>query len=115
MTNSPYLLWILTRLYTSVIVLNAEKYGPEVSWSTDMSPTTYFSLGYDPCGSVASQALPVGVAGGCTRGGAGLGTGRVLYRVLPSPSQIPVFSHILRLRPYPRPYDWRIKVIDEVS
>ena len=38
---------ILNRLYTSVIVLDPENNGPEVSWSTDLSPTTTLWLGAD--------------------------------------------------------------------
>ena len=38
-----------------------------------------------------------------------------LYRVPTRPVPVPVFSHILALRPYPRPYEGRIKVFHEVS
>ena len=42
-----FILPILNRLYTSVITLNPEISGLKVSWPTDMSPTTIFSLGTD--------------------------------------------------------------------
>ena len=87
MTNFPYLLPILIRLYTSVIVLNPENKGPEVSWSTDLSPTALFSW----------PALPASM--NCSRTGAGRGVPGVGswvggWRAIPVPSQTPPGTHI---------------------
>ena len=47
---------VLVRLYTSVIPLDPENNGLEVSWATDLSPTTIF---YETCqgAAVASAAV----------------------------------------------------------
>ena len=112
MKNSPYLSSILNRLYTSVIVLNPENNALEVSWSTDMSPTTIFNLAY----------RTARVAGSCGRGGRGVpgvwdegGYREGLYRVLPGPSHGPIFSHILASGPYPRPNKALFTGFHEVS
>ena len=72
-----------------------------------MSPTTIFSL-------VSSPHPPLTA---CTGGGGGvpgvwdLGRGwEGLYRVLPGPSQDPIFSHIQGPRPYLRPNEGNSKV-----
>ena len=52
---------------------------------------------------------------GCTRGGAGLGTGGVLYRVLPRTIPGTHIKHIPEAKPYPRPYEGKSEVNDEVS
>ena len=59
-----------------------------------MSPTTRFSPRYDPCGSVAGSALPVGVGGGVP----GVVVGRVGRRgTIPGtqaqPSQYPYLTY----------------------
>ena len=60
--------------------------------------------------------------GGADAGGEagvpGVGHGWVvggLYRYPTPPSHIPIFSHILALRPYPRPYEALRALNDEVS
>ena len=62
---------------------------------------------------------PVHVAGAGREGVPGVwdwgGPGGVLYRVLPSTPPGPIFSHILALRPYLRPYEGNSEVIYEVS
>ena len=55
------------------------------------------------------------VVGGCTRGS---GTGWVVGGAIPVPTRypyLPVFSHILALRPYPRPNEGISEVFHEVS
>ena len=77
-----------------------------------MSPTASYLPLYRPCGSV-----PVGWPGGRVYPGwwdEGW-SGRVLYRYPGPPSQIPIFNHILRLRPYPRPCKGNLRLNDEVS
>ena len=55
--------------YTSVIVLNPEKWPLKESWSTDMSPTTLFSLGDPWCSGVPGSAVGRGVPGVVRWGG----------------------------------------------
>ena len=50
------ILSILSRLYTSVIPLDREIWATKVSWATDMSPTTSFSLRHRGA-AVASAAV----------------------------------------------------------
>ena len=44
-----------------------------------------------------------------------MGTGRVLYRVLPRHLPVPIFNHIPGLRAYLRPNEGNLRSIDEVS
>ena len=100
MSQIAYLLWIISRLYTSVIVLNRENTNLKVSWSTDMSPTTSFSL-------AALPVHPCSQRYGTARWGGGVpgvgywwvgGWGAIPGTHL-QPSQGPIFSHILALSP----------------
>ena len=97
------ILSIFDRLYTSVIPRKPENNGPEVSWPTDLSPTTTFSLAALPVvGAWTSVAAAAG--GGCTRGIGRLG-GREGYYTGYPPSTVPG-SHIhlnLASGPYLRP------------
>ena len=78
----------------------SEIWSLKVSWSTDMSPTPLFSLAADRW---VTARMSMGVEG-VYPGWWGMGwVGGVLYRYPAQPSQIPVFSHILALRPYLRP------------
>ena len=77
--------WLLilpayTRLYTSVIPWNLEKWTPKVSCSTDLSPTACFDLA-DPCTEMytcgsGGRGVPgvVGRTGGAGRGYTGYPT-----------------------------------------
>ena len=77
-----------------------------------MSPTTIFTSD-----TPWSQLLHSGPWWrGCTRGGGdGVGPGEGYTGTPPGPSQGPIISHILSLRPYPRPNEGNSQVIDEVS
>ena len=106
------ILSIFYRLYTSVIPLVSEIWALKVSCATRLSPTTIFS----------QRAVPVhpcsqpGHASGGVPGVEGLG-GYLggLYRVLPRHPPRTIFSHIPRLRPYPRPNEANFRHIHEVS
>ena len=80
---------ILSRLYTSVIVPESEKWPSKETWPTDMSPTAYLLL---------AAAVPVAVAwsmavGRCTRGGGDEGGSEgCTTRVLPSTLPVPIFN-----------------------
>ena len=105
-------LTILTRLYTSVIVLNPEKWTHKESYSTDLSPTTIFTP--RDCHDTTR------VDGHDGRGGVpGVGDdgwlGGVLYRV---PTQHPprtIFSHIPETKAYLRPNEGYFGLFNEVS
>ena len=89
MTEWLLILPILHRLYTSVIPLDPENIGPQVSWSTDMSPTTLFLVA-EHC---RLHDRGAGYGEGCTRGSAWLGGCLEGYTgTHPGPSQDQIFS-----------------------
>ena len=103
---------ILTRLYTSVIVWNPEKWTLKETWSTDMSPTTIFTQRHR---LRAVRLVHRGLGQGCTRG---MGYGRVgggLYRYPTRTPPGPIFSLYLAQRPYLRPNEGLFSTFDEVS
>ena len=105
----------MSRLYTSVIPPNPEKCGPKVSWSTDMSPTTSFSLAALPVYPLTGLAVLSLVYPGW---GMRVGTWEGYTGYYPPSSQDPylvIFHHILALRPYLRPNEGELTVIYEVS
>ena len=79
---------IFNRLYTSVIPWDPENKPLEVSWSTDMSPTTILR----PRSRLLRVAARVPGVVGCTRGG-GMRVGREegYTGYYPPPSQDPYF------------------------
>ena len=102
----------VARLYTSVIPKNPEKRADKESWATDLSPTTLL-LCHDWVRQCSEQRRH---GGRCTRGGWGPGGWPGgLYRYPGPPSHIPIFSHILSLRPYLWPNEGNSQVFYEVS
>ena len=92
--------------------MNPEIWASKVSYSTDLSPTTIFTLGHRPCSSDTEPEL---AGRGCTRGGADW-VGREGYTGYPPvPSQDPHITIFLASGPYLRPNEGQIKVIYEVS
>ena len=82
------------------------------SWSKDLSPTACFT---QPDSARVSHG-DAGRGEGCTRGSAVAGWGGEGYTgTHPAPVPDPRISHILALRPYPRPNEGESSIFDEVS